>query len=386
VFVSLLAACGGPDSTLDASVPATACGLSVTQTFPASATPGVTIADLDLDGRPDVVASKPDGLLVIYSNNNAPAFTATTVALPGSPGVLAVADFTEDGRNDIAVYIRSDNPSIVQGIAILEGRPGRTFMRLAQTVILSPPAELVAGDFTGDGHQDVLAGSGDGVFVFDGTGTGMFNTDMAVMPLGRTFRFEVADIDGDDADDLISISEFKLHVRKSTTMTTAIYETGGVYARDLAIGDLDGDGDRDIAVLNADVDTVRLFTNDGGSFETHRDIPTDLMPDAEGSGGGSNLGAWVPWNVAIADLTADGINDVLVLIEPYEPYVDASLMLVLEQTPHQSFVKKQCDLSLRPRDVAVGDFVGDSRTDAAIVVSPYSSTDAASLVILQQAP
>jgi hypothetical protein len=364
------------------------CGLAATATHASGPNPrGVVVDDLNSDGRIDVVVPTEDSLLPVLLGTSSDAFMETLVPAGVRPVSIAVADFTEDGRLDMAVSNSYTDPSTPPTLSVLRGNADGSYSRLAQAITFSA-FHLVAADFNHDGHKDLLASSTTGVRVFPGTGAGTFVTTQPEMMLGQTPTFEVADIDGDGLLDLLSLSAFQLAVHASSTAMTTFYETGGVYPRDLAIGDLDADNDLDVAVVNGDNDTVRLFFNTAGSFAAHTDVPTDLPPgsDGAGMGSGSNLGACVPWNVAIGDFTADGANDILVLIAPYAPVGEASVLLVLARSGPKTFQPMVCSLTPRPVDVVAGDFVGDSRTDAIIVAAPYDASTGGKVMILQQVP
>jgi len=63
----------------------------------------------------------------------------------------------------------------------------------------------VTGDFTGDGHSDIVASLvGSRVYLLEGDGTGQFSEGVLVADLGRSagILVEVTDLDNDGALDL----------------------------------------------------------------------------------------------------------------------------------------------------------------------------------------
>lgn len=79
---------------------------------------------------------------------------------------------------------------------------------------------------------------------------------------------------------------------------------------------------------------------------------------------------------------------VRLLIEPYAPTTDASMLLVLERLSNGSYRQHPCTMQLRPIGVVAGNFVGDARTDAIIVTGPYFATNIVkpTIMVVQQSP
>jgi hypothetical protein len=342
---------------------------------------------LTLVGAADtvVIASESQLQLLSKSGNS---FGSSMFDAGAFPIAAAAGDFDEDGRLDLAI---ANSPSTGEppSISILRGQENGAFTASAQTIAVST-ARLIAANLTGDSHLDLLASSPDGVQVLTGTGNATFSALPEWSLGGEARHIELADVDGDGHLDVIALAPFDLVVRTSSTSSTTMYDVGGIYPRDVAVGDLDNDGDIDLAVANADIDAVRIFLNTNGSFSTSFDLATDIPDGSDGaptgSGSGSNLGAWVPRDIAIADLTGDGASDVLVLIEPYGPSDNTSLLLVLERTTGHDFVARQCSMSMRPVDLKTGNFLGDPRTDVLILAAPYDASGGGRVMVLQQTP
>ena len=76
----------------------------------------------------------------------------------------------------------------------------------------------------------------------------------------------------------------------------AIY-AAGLESEAVAIGDLDGDGDRDVVYINQGISTVTVLFNDGaGAF------PFPIAYDSHDS----------PQDVRVGDVNSDGANDLVV--------------------------------------------------------------------------
>jgi len=74
--------------------------------------------------------------------------------------------------------------------------------------------------------------------------------------------------------------------------------TAGTGARSVAIGDLDGDGDADLAIANVDDANISVLRNLGG-------LDAGYFENSELYGVGDH-----PYSVAIGDLDGDGDNDI----------------------------------------------------------------------------
>jgi hypothetical protein len=102
-----------------------------------SATPvGLTTADFDRDGRPDIAVAANSGAVDILRRNAGGGFTADP-AIPGtgSPNGIASGDFDGDGRPDLAV---TDLPGSTMSV-LLNPAPAATPTPTPTTTPLPPP-------------------------------------------------------------------------------------------------------------------------------------------------------------------------------------------------------------------------------------------------------
>jgi hypothetical protein len=230
---------------------------------------GVASGDFNGDGYPDIVAGNDGdntvGVVVFLSRPDGslqPGVNYNSTSSNGNLLFVAVADFNQDGKLDIAAV------DYVNGIVqIFNGNGDGTFTTgstFATDVSNTEPYDLVAADFNGDGYPDLAvvnyyAGSSSDVGILINDGTGNFKPAVPY-----------------------PISSYAWH--------------------GIAAGDLNGDGKIDLALpFYFGSSVAMLFGNGDGTFQTPE---TDVV-----------LGASDPESVVIADLNGDNIMDMAVSLD-----------------------------------------------------------------------
>jgi hypothetical protein len=120
-----------------------------------------------------------------------------------------------------------------------------------------PPGPVVAGDFDGDGHADVIATrspTGEQIRFFPGNGDGTFGAEVTSTPSGLNgFEgMQAADVDGDGKLDMIGNANTGAGVQVvrgngDGTFTEVTVTPADVYAGDFVRDDFNGDGRADFA-------------------------------------------------------------------------------------------------------------------------------------------
>ena len=317
-------------------------------------------ADLNGDGNVDlVVVNQAAGTYSVLIGNGDGTFRAQaeyTVGRPLEPipTSLVLADFTGDGKLDLAVSnYTAGTVSVLPGTGLGTFAQQRQFNTGVRGSLNPAPIAVVAGDFDGDHHTDLAVASftDSNLAVLLGNGDGTLDPQVTYPTGLASVAIASGDFNGDGKADLAVSNAADATVSvllgngDGTFRTRTNYATGR-QPRQIASGDFNGDGRADLAVTNRDDNTVSvLIANADGTFKPQVTFATGAEP----------------FGVAIADLNGDGkadlittdaaSNSVSVLVGHGDGTFDARVALAVGINPH---------------GIAVGDFNRDGRPDLAV--------------------
>lgn len=306
-------------------------GVSPSQMFtslPASganigAAVGGTIADINRDGKPDMILTGPSlagiHFLINTSSGGTPSFdNVGSMAIIGSPRNVLAMDFDGDEDVDLAI---SDWGGAVY---ILENRTseGSIDFSLVQAISHeSRPDTMVAVDWDGDGRLDIASS------VDNGTAGTMTRLQIARnVTVGATIQFEAP-------------------------VVHMLNDTDG-RSLDLAIADIDGDGKPDAAMPHWISGKISVLIN-GSTGPGNFDVAEIVTLSGFVNG---------PRSLRLADLDGDGKPDLIAGVE------DSVLLFRNVSVPGQAIFDAPQEISIYPVPVRleVADFDRDDRVDIAV--------------------
>lgn len=300
----------------------------------------VVAADLDHDGRPELIASVPSGVLVVMGEGGAmrPGWPRRFPGWPqpiypvGAPGV---GDLDGDGVDEVVVCVvsgASPNRTVLLFAIRADGSdlPGWPIVVPATQSVYSTPATLVV-DLDGDGRAEVVRTLSLGeVWAFDGSGLPLpgwpFQTtrDEWDRRLSINASPAAADLDGDGRPEVLVVeSGYKPRLMAIDFLGRLLphfpIKLGEIVSlQPPSAGDLDGDGRAEVIqatlpIFDEDVQPLRRPGTE--SVSVGPIVPAALHSlrgdGTEVSGWPFPLGADASWGAFLADLDGDGRPEVL---------------------------------------------------------------------------
>jgi len=286
------------------------------------------------------------------------------------PFGLAIADFNEDGRPDLAIAAN------VQLYTMLGNGDGTfTFAPGSPQRVASPPYDdfgspyvgpIAIGDFNHSGHPGIAIAqaNNDAAVILLGNGDGTFSPSSAVFAQAEgmpTAAMAAADFNADGNLDLafanqsLGVSPVALGYGRGAFSTAGDLYTKG-FPVSVAVDDFNGDGKLDAAVAGGGSTkypdsgvAISLgkakgkFTQAGGSpVSLGKNLTAVVAGDLNGDG-----------KIDLAATDADG-NDVLVLLGEGDGTFQAPITMAAGN---------------RPQAIAMGDFNNDGKLDLAVADS-----------------
>jgi hypothetical protein len=331
------------------------------------------VADFDEDGENDlaILRSSQNEALVLRGTGSGQFSTLEVLSLDGNtpPTALLADDLDADGNADL-VTVHGGSPGEI-GVLLGNGSGGFSSAENSPFTAGMFPGAVTSGDANLDGNTDLFVANGflsDDIIVLLGDGTGDFvPAASSPFPAGdRPWSLASADVDGDNNLDLVVAN------RQSDDVAVLLGDGTGNFSPSVsspisvadspsavAAADFDADGAVDLVVANEGSNNLSILIGDGlGGFSE-----TSASPIAVGT---------APVALATSDFDADGKLDLLAA------NVDSAEMTILLGDGAGDFSEAtESPIKLEPgsRTLSIGDIDGDTRPDAIVISDGPSSSD-----------
>jgi hypothetical protein len=259
-------------------------------------------ADFTGDGSVDLLEATIAGVTILPGRGDGTFAVATRVAMHAAGKLTdgVVADFNRDGRADVAT-VSYTSPTL----AVALGRGNGTFRTPVTYSLAAGATRIVAGDFNGDGWTDLAVAFSFGTYegdeptelrVLRNRGDGGFVAIEAWQQDISPLSLVAADINGDGRDDLIYETPDGMCTRVGRRDGSFGSPVASVGVRGTVLGDVTGDGRADLAEIDADTGQATLYTGSrDGRFRFARRLTTPENAQA----------------IRPADIDSDGRNDIV---------------------------------------------------------------------------
>ena len=204
-----------------------------------------------------------------------------------------------------------------------------------------------------------------------------------------------------DAIGVILTFALQIPIAQADLFASGVNYVGGLYPGAIAVGDFNGDGKFDAAVINMSSGNVSIFLGQGSGTMQLAPValPTGIyasrlvVADFNNDGkadlaitniGSSNVGIYLgngdgtfraptyitaglaPSGIAVADLNGDGKQDLVVTNASSGTIVGQSVAVLLGNGDGTFRIARTYTSGINPQDVVIGDFNGDGKPDLAV--------------------
>jgi len=254
--------------------------------------------DFDNDGDPDIAVSGHDavsGVSRIYRNMGGGSFVDIGAGLAAVfNSSLAWGDYDKDGDLDLVLTGYTGSTAVTR---LYRNNAGLNFTSVSVSFIGLYLSSVAWGDFDNDGDLDLALAGIDASFlrvarIYRNMGSGTFVDIVAGLPGVSSSALAWGDYDNDGDLDLVlsgldaSLAAVtRVYQQNAGVFANAGFSFSSVYRSAVAWGDIDVDGDLDIAISgwNGTSDVAKVYRSDGAAANLPPSAPIPTTAVRTGS-------------------------------------------------------------------------------------------------------
>ncbi|SHL73918.1 T9SS type A sorting domain-containing protein [Hymenobacter psychrotolerans] len=233
---------------------------------------GVTTADFNGDGRYDVAVAGSEPTygnfgIDLLLNNNGQLGQAIFLPTGSFPHSIEAADVDRDGRPDLVLTLPMYNASTV---GVMRNLGNNAFAPLVTYSTPNQTEQVLVADVNGDQWPDLLIRTDDALQLRLNQAGTRFGPAQTFTTAQNSTKVQAADLNGDGFVDLLvsssGIDRVQVFQNVGNTSFSALPEIPLFgYGWDMAVGQLDGDALPDLVSVDLDGNSVAAFLNTSGA-------------------------------------------------------------------------------------------------------------------------
>ncbi len=309
---------------------------------------GIIAADFTHDGRMDLaVGTDGDDYTLLFRTISGGKLGAVKKLREPkfASAIIASNDFNRDSKPDLAVGNRSASEVIVR-----IGAEGMNFRSPIRIPLPTPAWALTSGDFNGDGNPDFVAVTRDtnGIQLVLGNGNGTFQPVRSLAAGDTPKSAAVADLNNDGLDDVIIgnfVGSLSVYIgNRISGLNAQPLKRVPTSIENLIAADLSGDGNPDVATIGEDSIVILRGKGNGDFFSPKRIRIVDFLFD-----------------IAAGDFDGDSRIDLA-----FSNFAAGQLSVITNQGNLRFSPPINLNTGKDPKRIVATDLNGDQKSDLAV--------------------